>query len=126
MVIDTSVWLAILFDEASAEWAIERLQEHGPSLRMSTVNLTETFILLRDRQPQLHEKLEEQILDSGVRFVPPDIEQARIAASARLRYPLNLGDCFAYALAFAEGTGIITLDRDFLRVDVPVILPPGR
>ncbi|HEX3557202.1 MAG TPA: type II toxin-antitoxin system VapC family toxin [Thermoanaerobaculia bacterium] len=34
--------------------------------------------------------------------MPPDVEQARIVAEARFRYPLNLGDCFAYALAIIE------------------------
>ncbi len=90
---------------------------------MSTVNLTETLIRLRDRQPQLADELEEGVLESGIRFVAPDVEQARIAARARLQYPLNLGDCFAYALAVQEGCPILTLDRDFLRTDQPVVIP---
>jgi ribonuclease VapC len=91
---------------------------------MSTVNLTETLILLRDRQPQLYDDLEEAVWTCGVRFVPPTFEHARAAAAARLRFPLNLGDCFAYALAVVEGTPVLTLDRAFARVDVPVLLPP--
>jgi ribonuclease VapC len=124
MVVDTSVLLALLFDEPLAEWAQARLEEHSASLRMSTVNLTETLILLRDRQPQLYEQLEERVLSSGIRFVPPTVEHSRIAAGARLRFPLNLGDCFAYALASAEGTPVLTLDRDFQACDIPVVLPP--
>lgn len=57
---------------------------------------------VRDRQPQLYDQIEEELLSSGIRFVPPDVEQARIVAEARFRYPLNLGDCFAYALAIIE------------------------
>ena len=82
------------------------------------------MIRLRDRQPQLADEIEEEVLTSGIRFVPPNVEQARLAARARLRYPLNLGDCFAYALAKDEGCPILTADRDFRRVDVPVVLPP--
>ncbi len=125
MVIDTSVLLAIYFEEADAEWAAQQLVEHGPELRMSTVNLTETLIRVRDRQPQLADEIEEKLLQSGIRFVPPDVRQARIAAQARLRYPLNLGDCFAYALAVTEDCALLALDRDFRNVDRPVVAPPA-
>lgn len=123
MVVDTSILLAVLFDEGDAAWAIARLDENAGSLRMSTVNLAETLILLRDRQPQLYDDLESRVLGSGIRFVAPDVEQARIAARARMQYPLNLGDCFAYALAVVERTSILTLDRDFRAVDRPVVTP---
>lgn len=123
MVVDTSVLLAVLFDEKDARWCLERLDEHALDLRMSTVNLAETLVLIRDRQPQLAGELEDAILESGIRFVPPTVPHAREAADARLRYPLNLGDCFAYALAKSEGCGILTLDADFRRVDVPVVAP---
>ena len=124
MVVDTPILLAIFFDEPHAEWATDQLSRHADVLRMSTVNLTEVLILIRDRQPQLVGELEEKVMSSGIRFVPPDLRQARIAAEARLRYPLNLGDCFVYALAVVEDCGILTLDRDFRNVDRPVILPP--
>lgn len=124
MVVDASVLLAVLFDETHAGWAAEQLNRHRPDLRMSTVNLAETLILVRDRQPQLADEIETGLLESGIRFVPPDAEQARVAARARLRYAsLNLGDCFAYALAVHEGAGVLTLDADFRQLDVPVTLP---
>lgn len=123
MVVDTSVLLAIFFAEPEGEWAAARLAEHAPELRMSTVNLTETLILVKDRQPQLFQTIEAELLGSNIRFVPPDVEQARIAAEARLRYPLNLGDCFAYALAVVENCPILAIDRDFRSMDLPVILP---
>ena len=123
MVVDTSVLLAIFFAEADGEWAARKLAEHAPDLRMSTVNLTETLIRIRDQQPQNYEMVERELLASGIRFVPPDVEQAKIAAEARLRYPLNLGDCFAYALAIVEDCPILTRDGDFRAVDRPVVLP---
>ena len=123
MVVDTSILLAVVFEDAHAEWAVEQLEQHAPHLRMSTVNLAETLILLRDRQPQLFDEIQDQLQELGIRFVPPDIEQARIAADARARFPLNLGDCFAYALAVAEDCAILTLDRDFRAVDREVLLP---
>jgi ribonuclease VapC len=123
LVVDTSILMAILFEEPHAEWCVEQLSVSASALRMSTVNLAEVLILLRDRQPQLYDELEDQLMQLGIRFVPPDVEQARVAAGARLRYPLNLGDCFAYALACAEDCAILTLDEDFRAVDRHVLLP---
>ena len=124
MVVDTSAVLAVFFGEPSAKWVSSQLTANARALRMSTVNLTETLVHIRDRQPQLAAEIEERLLASGIRFVPPDVEQARIAARARLAYPLNLGDCFAYALATAEDCAILTLDDDFRKTDRPVLLPP--
>ena len=55
--------------------------------------------------------------------MPPDVEQAAIVAKARLRFPLNLGDCFAYALAQTEHCPILTLDSDFKRLDCRIVRP---
>lgn len=125
MVVDTSVLLAIFFNERFGPWALDRLQANRDQLRMSLVNYTETLILVEDRQPRSAKEIREAIDGSGLRLMAPTREQAEIAASARLRYPLNLGDCFAYALAKVEECALLTLDRDLRRTDVPVILP-GR
>ncbi len=123
MIVDSSVILAITFDEEHAAWAAEKLRAHRGDLAMSTVNLTEILVRLQDRRPDLIDDLEDRILVSGIRFVPPDVEQARIAARARLRFPLNLGDCFAYALARVERSPVLTIDTDFRAVDLEVVLP---
>lgn len=123
MVVDSSVILAIYFREPHADWAADQLQRHTLELRMSTINLSECLILIRSRQPTLADALEARLLGSGIRFVPPTVRQAILAADARFRFPLNLGDCFAYALAVDEGCGILAIDRDFRSVDRPVLLP---
>jgi ribonuclease VapC len=123
VVVDTSIVLAVFFDEEGGSWAAGQLAEHAASLRMSTVNLAEALIRVRDRQPTLADELEDRLITSGIRFIPPDVAQAKVAARARLRFPLNLGDCFAYALSVAEDCPILTVDRDFRRVDRPVLLP---
>ena len=123
MVVDTSVLVAVVFDEAHGTWAAEQMNVHAGTLRMSTVNLTETLILLRDRQPTIYGRLEDRLLQSGIPFVPPSAEHAKIAAEARLRFPLNLGDCFAYALAVTDNCPVLTLDRDFRSTDRPVVIP---
>lgn len=123
MVVDTSIILAVYFNEPSAPWAASQLNANAGNLRMSTVNLAEALIRIRDRQPTLADQLEQQIVGSNIRFIAPDQVQAQIAAKARLEFSVNLGDCFAYALARVENCPILTLDHDFARVDVPVVMP---
>ncbi len=124
MVVDTSALLAVLFAEPPAAWLAERMNEHARVLCMSTVNLTEALILARDRRPHTFPALERRILRGTIRFVAPSMTQARIAAHARLKYPLNLGDCFAYALAAEAGLPILATDPDFRRTDAEVVIPP--
>ena len=124
MVVDTSALLAILFDGPRGPWCAERMAEAAGDVAMSTVNLAETLIFVRDRKPGALKAVEEQVVSSGaIRFVPPDTAQAQAAAAARTRFPLNLGDSFAYALAVTEDAPILTLDRDFLATGHPLLIP---
>lgn len=123
MVIDTSVLIAIFFKEKEAKWASAQLKEHSDNLVMSTVNLTELLIITKDRNPEKYQHLSKLIFSSGIIFSPPSIEQSQIAAEARLKYPINLGDCFAYALTKSEHSVLLTLDRDFLKTDLKIIIP---
>lgn len=123
MVIDTSALLAVFFSEKDGPWVQEQLKKNRTELRMSTVNLTETFILVRERQSQMFESIRKEILESSIRFVAPTIRQAELAAQARLQFPLNLGDCFAYALARDENCPLLTIDPDFKKTDAEVLGP---
>jgi len=123
MILDTSALLALFFNESQGPWVEDQMGAHRASLRMSTVNLAETLILIRDRQPQLFEEMREELLSSSIHFIPPTVRQAEIAAKARLEYSLNLGDCFAYALAIDENCPILTLDPDFKKSDAKVVIP---
>jgi ribonuclease VapC len=123
VVLDTSALLAVFFAERHGPWVLERMAEHDGTLKMSTVNLAETLIRIRDRQPASHQAIERKLLSGSITFVPPTADHARLAAEARMRFPLNLGDCFAYALATAENEPLLTLDADFERSDVTVISP---
>ena len=90
---------------------------------MSTVNYVEVLILVGDRFPRRVDEVREMIDSSEIQIIPPTRHQAEIAARARLRYPLNMGDCFAYALAKEEDCPLLTLDRDFRNTDISVVLP---
>lgn len=125
MVVDTSAVLAVLFAEPGYERVAGVLNANAGRLKMSTVNYAETLILLRQRQPRGYAELVGRLEMSGLELVAPTALEAEVAADARHRFPLNLGDCFAYALAKGLGEPILTLDRDFRAVDVEVILPAG-
>jgi hypothetical protein len=91
------------------------LNNKSTSLRavMSTGNLTEALIIFLNRKPENFAKLWSNLLDAGFAFVPPDRAQAELAAEARVQFPLNFGDCFAYALAKTLNVPLLTLDHDF-------------
>ena len=123
MVLDTSAILAVFLNEEHGPWALDHIQANRQHLLLSTVNYAQTLILAQDRQPKRIAELRSMIAESSVQLIPPDELQAEIAASARLRYPLNLGDCFAYALAKIERDAVLTLDSDFRKTDIDVICP---
>jgi ribonuclease VapC len=122
VIIDSSSALAIYFSEPHGPWALDQFAR-ADRLLMSTVNLTECLIRIRSRQPDKADELERELLDGKIEFIPPDPPQAIIAARARLQFPLNLGDCFAYALAKTQGVPLLTLDSDFRATDIAVVLP---
>jgi ribonuclease VapC len=126
LVVDTSAILVLLFNEPDASWVADVLRANAMQLLMSTVNYAELLILLRDRQPQLFTQIKRQFDQSTIRVVAPTREHAEIAADARIRFPLNLGDCFAYALAKSEGLPLLTFDRDFRATDIQVVFKPGH
>lgn len=121
MVLDTSALLAVFFNEEKGPAIARILEANSMNVRMSTVNLSEALILIQDRQPHLFEGLKVLLLGSNIRFVAPDPVQATIAADARMRLPLNLGDCFAYALCKVEDCPLLTLDQDFKNVDLRLV-----
>lgn len=124
LVLDTSPIIALYLGEPTALWINEQLASAERQL-MSTVNLAECLMVLRQRKPSQVDALKKRLLASSIEFIPPDTTHAMIAARARMQYPLNLGDCFAYALAKTQNLPLLTLDRDFRPTDISVILPPG-
>ncbi len=123
MIIDTSAILAVLFREAQAEWVADQLSSERTHFT-STVNLAECLIRLEDLKPLRFQELADSLYAMDVRFEPPSLLEAQIAAAARKTYPINFGDCFAYALAKSTGLPLLTLDEDFRATDANVLIPP--
>jgi len=125
MIVDTSAIIAILQVESDAIWFAERLAA-APNPRMSAATYVE-LVTVCDRRigTAAVGKAERLLQRSNIDFVPFTVEQARWARHARLTYGvgrhpanLNLGDCFAYALAKETGEPLLFKGNDFAHTDV--------
>ena len=120
MVVDSSALLAVLFAEPQAQRIAEILSAADQPI-ISAVNYTECLIRVLDRAPDAAETLERALAGFALEVVPVDLLLASVAANARLRYPINLGDCFAYALAKTRKLPLLTLDGDFSKTDIQLV-----
>lgn len=126
MIIDTSALLAILFQEADASF-YARMVAHERICRMSAANFLEAAINVDVHgDAEASRQLDAFIRRAGIEIVPVTHEQAQIARQAYLdfgkgRHPasLNFGDCFAYALARANGDRLLFKGDDFTQTDIP-------
>ena len=123
MVIDSSALLAVFLKESSGPWVIEQLEKNRSNLLMSTINVTEVLIILRKHKWQHLSEIESHVFASEIKFISPSLREAEIAAESRLKFPLNIGDCFVYALAKEKNLPILTLDKDFKKTDADLIIP---
>lgn len=121
--IDSSVILSILLRESHEAWCTNQLALYGPRLLLSAVNLTEILIVLQHRFPAHWEECYRTMLHAPIHIVPTSQQHAELAAMSHAKYPLNLGDGFAYALAKERLCPLLTLDSDFLKTDLEVIHP---
>ncbi len=121
--VDASAVLAILFDEPEGVAFRNLLTAEGGLI--SPVNHWEVMVralaTLGDTGPSEAEALLEALM---VTVSPATADDSRAAARAFHRFGkrasahLNLGDCFAYALAEREGDGLLFKGDDFPRTDV--------
>ncbi|HEV2365377.1 MAG TPA: type II toxin-antitoxin system VapC family toxin [Caulobacteraceae bacterium] len=124
IVVDASAVLAILLEEPEAKDCFRILRDSAGS-KMSAVNFWEVLVRARAVGSEPGALAAEQLLiDAELEIVPADREAAREAARAFARYGrrtsagLNLGDCFAYALAKREGAPLLYKGDDFSRTDI--------
>src|SRR5512134_1521270 len=104
MVIDTSAVLAILLGEEKAEAVADVLAHSKTRPSVSPVNYVESLIILADRKKISVEEAQEALASLRLDILGVTLRDCLAAAEARLRFPLNLGDCFAYAAARERNT----------------------
>jgi ribonuclease VapC len=125
MIVDTSVIIAILRDEADAATIEEALALPGVR-RMSAVSYVEAAVVVdSNRNPVLSRRLDDLLREVQIDIEPVTLNQARIAREAyrdfgkgRHKAGLNFGDCFAYALAKEKGEALLFKGDDFRHTDV--------
>jgi ribonuclease VapC len=125
VIVDTSVIIAILRDEPDAD-AIGEALGRPQVRRMSAVSYVEAAVVVdSNRSPVLSRRLDDLLRDVEIAVEPVTLNQARIAREAyrdfgkgRHRAGLNLGDCFAYALAKEKGEPLLFKGDDFRHTDI--------
>lgn len=125
MVVDTSALVAILQQEPEAE-TFARLIEESSTRLVSAATVLEAGMVAEVRRGKRGaDELDHLLLRARFDIVPFDSEQAVIAREAfrrfgkgRHRAGLNLGDCFAYALAKTSGEPLLYKGEDFSETDV--------
>ena len=125
MAVDASAVLAILFDEPDAELYFSKLLTATTAM-ISPVNWWEVQAnMLKAHGKAGEARSAKWMEDFGMRIEPITAIQARVAVEAFARYRgrparLNMGDCFAYALAQAKGVPLLYKSKDFEGTDVAV------
>ena len=128
IVVDASAILAILFDEPEGPGFRDHLVAAGAVI--SPVNHWEVLVTAHVRLGAEGVAAAERLMAVlMVDVAPISGEHSRLAAEASRRFGkssaarLNLGDCFAYALAKVEGEGLLFKGDDFPKTDVKPALP---
>jgi ribonuclease VapC len=130
MIVDSSAIIAVLRDEPDAAAISEALQR-ASLCRMSAVTYTEAAIVTDSNQnPVLSRRFDDLLRGVKMRIESVTPRQAEIARYAyrdfgkgRHKAGLNLGDCFAYALAKEAGETLLFKGDDFCYTDIESATP---
>jgi ribonuclease VapC len=135
MFVDASAIVAILTREPEADRLADVL-ENAPSPITSPIAIFESTLgICRKRRASVEEAagdVREFLAVARVRAVPVTETEAETALAAFSRYgkgrghpaQLNLGDCFAYAMAKNHRTTLLFKGEDFDKTDIPPAAPP--
>ena len=125
MIVDASAVLAIVLDEADSDVFVEALRR--PDVRrMSSVNFVEAGVRAdNDPNPDRGAAFDKAMHAFGIYVQNVSPYQAIIARNAYRRFGrgnhparLNLGDCFAFALAKSRREPLLFKGRDFAHPDI--------
>ena len=136
IVVDSSAAIAILFEEPSQDALMDRLTEVARNQRfISAASYLETGSVIAgriDEPPRTQDLLDGLLEMLGVEVAPLTERQAKIGIQARIRFgrgsgspaKLNLGDCYAYALAKDLDAPLLFIGDDFTHTDIRSALGP--
>lgn len=133
LAIDTSALVAILTGEPEADAFIAALDQ-ASSIAVSAATLHEAYcVAQRAGIERGGERLGRLIELTAAMISPFDAEQLDAARRAYRRYGrgtrhaanLNMGDCFAYALAKTKRLRLLFKGDDFIHTDIEPALRPA-
>ena len=125
-VVDSSAIIAVLRQDTDADIYLDAV-DAAEALRMSAASHLEAAIVVDSaRDPVASRRFDEFIAEADIRVEPVTVSRARIAREAYRDYgkgsghkaSLNLGDCFAYALAKETGESLLFKGDDFSSTDI--------
>lgn len=127
VIVDSSALLAIFYEEPEGDAFLHRISR-AKLPRISAVSYTEaSVVLLRQRGKEAVDELHALMRSLGLITEVVTANQATLAYEAYGRFGkglhparLNLGDCFAYALAVQYGEPLLFKGNDFGQTDVLV------
>jgi ribonuclease VapC len=125
MIVDSSAIIAILRDEPDAGQIAEVLQR-TPVRRISAVTYVEAAVVTdSNRSPVLSRRFDNLLRDAAIQVESVTASQAEIARQAYRDFgkgwhkaDLNLGDCFAYALAKEIDEPLLFKGAGFAHTDI--------
>jgi len=131
MILDSSAVIGILRHEPEAVAFATAIA--GTNIRrLSAVNYIEVAVVMDgSRDPVASRRLDDLLRAAHIVIEPVSEAQARLAREAYRdfgkgsghRAGLNLGDCFAYALAKVTGEPLLYKGDDFTHTDIKRALP---
>lgn len=126
MIVDTSALIAIAHGEPDAALHLNAIQS-SPVNRVAAPGIVEFFsVAERSRDARVYGRIDQLLSELDLTIEPFTAEHARIARQAYRDFGrgsghvarLNLGDCFAYALAQATGEPLLYKGDDFSFTDI--------
>jgi ribonuclease VapC len=123
--VDSSIVVAIMRSEPDAAVWVDVI-DRSPRAFMSVVSYVETNMVIAGRRSDANpSKIDTALKALHVTVVPVTLGQANAAVVAFLRFGkgrhsagLNLGDCFAYALAKTRNLPLLFKGDDFSQTDI--------
>ncbi|MEV1000048.1 type II toxin-antitoxin system VapC family toxin [Nonomuraea sp. NPDC050202] len=129
MIIDSSAIIAVINGEPEAAPFAHAIA--AAVCRISAVNYVEAAIVADNRGDAMRNAFDTLVDEMGLIIEPVTPHQARIARQAYQTYgkgnnskaKLNMGDCFAYALAKDLDQPLLFKGEDFPNTDITPALP---
>jgi ribonuclease VapC len=125
MILDTSVLVAVLFREPEAALYTRLIHDDDHCLISAGSFLELSIVIERLAEADAVRQCETFFRRADITIEPFTVDQAHIARQAfhdfgKGRHPagLNLGDCFAYALAKTTGEPLLFKGEDFKKTDI--------